>query len=95
MRFSAALFFATGEAFQFNVAPAPLPNLPRDTPLQIETLPDTIGSCEKKAVNTDMVKVHYTGWALADGIKFDSSYDRKSPLDFKLGARQVISGVYL
>lgn len=42
----------------------------------------------------DTVKVHYTGWL--DGFesekKFDSSYDRRSPLQFKVGTRQVISG---
>ncbi|MBC7926297.1 MAG: FKBP-type peptidyl-prolyl cis-trans isomerase [Bryobacteraceae bacterium] len=35
--------------------------------------------------------VHYTGW-LRDGTKFDSSVDRKDPLDFVQGRRQVIAG---
>jgi uncharacterized damage-inducible protein DinB len=35
--------------------------------------------------------VHYTGW-LRDGTKFDSSVDRKTPLKFVQGRRQVISG---
>jgi peptidylprolyl isomerase len=38
-----------------------------------------------------MVSVHYTGW-LTDGTKFDSSVDRGQPLDFTLGAGQVIQG---
>lgn len=38
---------------------------------------------------TDMVKVHYTG-TLADGTKFDSSYDRKEPASFRLNG--VIRG---
>lgn len=42
----------------------------------------------------DAVRVHYTGWL--DGFesekKFDSSYDRRTPLGFKVGVRQVIAG---
>ena len=37
------------------------------------------------------VSVHYKG-QLSDGTVFDSSYKRKKPIDFKLGAGQVIEG---
>lgn len=42
----------------------------------------------------DLVQVHYTGWLDGfDGVKkFDSSYDRRQPLQFKAGVKQVISG---
>ena len=38
---------------------------------------------------TDRVKVHYSGW-LTDGTKFDSSYDRGQPAEFRLNG--VIAG---
>lgn len=44
-----------------------------------------------KAVPGNTVSVHYLG-ELAEGKKFDSSYDRNQPLEFKLGQRMVIPG---
>lgn len=42
----------------------------------------------------DTVRVHYTGWLddFESEKKFDSSFDRRSPLVFKVGVRQVIAG---
>ncbi len=38
------------------------------------------------------VSVHYVGVAHSTGEEFDASYNRGAPLDFRLGAGQVISG---
>lgn len=42
----------------------------------------------------DTVRVHYTGWLdnFESEKKFDSSYDRRSPLVFPVGQKRVIAG---
>lgn len=56
-----------------------------------------VGNGEEAEIGK-VVNVHYTGWlydeSAADkkGKKFDSSYDRKEPFSFMLGAGRVIKG---
>jgi peptidylprolyl isomerase len=40
----------------------------------------------------DTVEVHYVGVAFSTGEQFDASWDRGSPLQFRLGVGQVIQG---
>lgn len=47
-----------------------------------------------KPIPGEAVRVHYTGWLddFEGEKKFDSSYDRRQPLSFKVGVKQVIAG---
>ena len=40
----------------------------------------------------DTVEVHYVGVAYSTGEEFDASWNRGAPLQFRLGAGQVIAG---
>ena len=57
-------------------------------PLEVEKLNEGTGPIVPKGAN---VKVHYTG-KLLDGTVFDSSVERGTPLEFKVGMGQVIRG---
>ncbi|WP_374295080.1 FKBP-type peptidyl-prolyl cis-trans isomerase [Acinetobacter sp.] len=56
--------------------------------LQIIDLVEGIG---KSAVKGALIVTHYTAW-LADGTKFDSSYDRGQPFQCVIGTGRVIKG---
>ncbi len=61
------------------------------TPSGLKYVVEKEGEGEATPKAGQVVTVHYTG-KLIDGKKFDSSYDRKQPIDFPVGKGQVIKG---
>lgn len=51
----------------------------------------TVGDGDEAAAG-QTVSVHYVGVALSSGEEFDASYNRGTPLQFRLGVGQVIPG---
>jgi len=72
--------------------PAPTPETGKIIELEggLKTQDLVVGS-GAEAINGKKISVNYVG-TLADGKKFDSSYDRGTPFQFVLGAGQVIQG---
>lgn len=60
------------------------------TPSGLKYVDEVVGTGEKPKLGKT-VTVHYTG-TFEDGTKFDSSYDRGAPYEFRLGAGTVIRG---
>jgi peptidylprolyl isomerase len=65
------------------------PEGPPPADLEVTELTEGDGT-EASAGNT--VSVHYVGVAHSTGEEFDASWNRGTPLDFRLGVGQVISG---
>ncbi|MET9415476.1 MULTISPECIES: FKBP-type peptidyl-prolyl cis-trans isomerase [Streptomyces] len=65
------------------------PEGPAPTDLEITEVWEGDGAVAKAG---DFVKVHYVGVAFSTGEEFDASWNRGNPLEFKLGAGQVIEG---
>ncbi|KAB5592283.1 hypothetical protein CTheo_4270 [Ceratobasidium theobromae] len=57
-----------------------------------ETLVAPASTNSLRAKDGDVLRMHYTAIFQADGKTFDSSRERGSPFEFKLGAGQVIRG---
>jgi peptidylprolyl isomerase len=62
-----------------------------DAPTDLEIVDLTVGDGEEARAGHTVV-VHYVGVAFSNGKEFDSSWNRNSPFDFRLGAGEVISG---
>ncbi len=65
------------------------PDGPPPTDLEVTDVTEGDGA---EATAGKTVSVHYVGVAHSTGEQFDASYDRGSPLEFRLGVGQVISG---
>ncbi len=53
---------------------------------------DEIDGTGTEAAAGMTVRAHYVGVSFSSGEQFDASWDRGSPLDFRLGVGQVIAG---
>ncbi|OGN05770.1 MAG: hypothetical protein A2750_04270 [Candidatus Yanofskybacteria bacterium RIFCSPHIGHO2_01_FULL_45_42] len=81
--------------------PSDVVNLPEDTGTEETNEPtrydnglvalDVVVGTGKSAENGDTLSAHYVG-ALEDGTVFDESYGRGQPIQFVLGAGQLIQG---
>jgi peptidylprolyl isomerase len=70
----------------------PLVTVPAGNPpadLKIDDL--TVGDGDE-ARSGQTVTVHYVGVSFSNGKEFDSSWSRRDPFSFRLGAGQVITG---
>ncbi|MFF7750296.1 FKBP-type peptidyl-prolyl cis-trans isomerase [Streptomyces sp. NPDC007971] len=65
------------------------PDGPVPADLEIKEIWEGDGEVAKAG---DFVKVHYVGVAFSTGEEFDASWNRGTPLEFQLGAGQVIQG---
>jgi len=65
------------------------PDGPPPTDLEVTDLTEGSGP---EATAGSTVSVHYVGVAHSTGEEFDASYNRGTPLDFRLGVGQVIAG---
>ena len=65
------------------------PDGPPPTDLEVT---DLTGGEGPEAAAGQTVRVHYVGVTHSTGEEFDASYNRGTPLEFRLGIGQVISG---
>jgi peptidylprolyl isomerase len=62
-----------------------------EPPADLEMVDLTVGDGDEARAG-QTVSVHYVGVAFSSGKEFDSSWNRREPFDFRLGAGQVIEG---
>lgn len=62
-----------------------------EAPSDLEIVDLTVGDGEEARAG-QTVSVHYVGVSFSNGKEFDSSWNRREPFAFRLGAGQVIAG---
>jgi peptidylprolyl isomerase len=62
-----------------------------EPPAELVVVDEIEGSGPQAAAGMT-VRAHYVGVSFSSGEQFDASWDRGSPLDFRLGVGQVIRG---
>lgn len=62
-----------------------------EPPTDLEIVDEIEGSGEQARAG-DTVSAHYVGVSFSSGEEFDTSWNRGRPLDFRLGAGEVIPG---
>ncbi|GAB2673326.1 FKBP-type peptidyl-prolyl cis-trans isomerase [Thalassiella azotivora] len=67
-------------------------DFPEGEPPTDLVLDDQVVGDGPEATAGSTVSAHYVGVAFSTGEEFDSSWNRGQPLEFRLGAGQVISG---
>jgi peptidylprolyl isomerase len=75
-------------------AAPPVPQMTTTTPSGLQYA-DTVPGKGRAPRRGQTAVVHYTGWLYVDGArgkKFDSSVDKGTPFEFKVGQGQVIKG---
>jgi len=70
----------------------PTVTIPEGEPPTDLVLEDLVVGDGHEAVSGKHVSVHYVGVSWSTGKEFDSSWDRRDPFEFPLGAGQVIKG---
>jgi FKBP-type peptidyl-prolyl cis-trans isomerase len=82
---------ATGGGAGASPSPSSTPKITQTAVSKDLQITDITVGTGAEAVAGKKISVNYIG-TLADGTKFDSSYDRNQPFEFTLGTGQVIAG---